>query len=248
MPFSAVLFDLGQTLLDYGPHQRWPEFRIRRMAELYPLVTRLCGATCLSAEEFGQVVGAGIQTDEMRAAEHRGLSVPFRSRLQQALAAAGIYPEDDQIEHLTEAFNGPVRAWPKPFPETESVLRDLRSLGIRLAIITNAPWDTPSEALYSDLARYGLRDLFSAFIGSGEVPWRKPNPEFMWAAARELGVASERCLVVGDNIMADIGGARAAGMRSAWVSRDGAAAPPDAARPDWTVKSLAEVLTIARAD
>jgi len=246
MPFSAVLFDLGQTLLDYGPHQRWPEFRIQRMTELYPLVTQMCGATRLSAEEFGQVAGSGIQTDEMRAAEHRGLSVPFRSRLQQALAVAGITPEDGQVERLTEAFNEPVRAWPKPFPETESVLRELRSLGIDLAIITNSPWDTPSEALYSDLARYGLRDMFSAFIGSGEVPWRKPNPEFMWAAASELRVASECCLVVGDNIMADIGGARAAGMRSAWVSRDGAAAPPGAARPDWTVKSLAEVLAIVR--
>lgn len=246
MPFSAVLFDLGQTLLDYGPHQRWREFRIQRMTELHPLVTGMCGDSPLSAEEFGQVVGAGIQTDEMRAVEDRGLSLPFRSRLQQALAAAGVRLDDGQIEHLTEAFNEPVRAWPKPFPETESVLRHLRSLGIRLAIITNAPWDTPSEALYSDLARYGLREMFSAFVGSGEAPWRKPNPEFMWAAARELGVACERCLVVGDNIVADIGGARAAGMRSAWVSRDGAVPPPGAATPDWTLASLAEVLSIVR--
>jgi HAD superfamily hydrolase (TIGR01509 family) len=246
MPFSAVLFDLGQTLLDYGPHQRWPEFRIQRMTELYPLVTRMCGPTNLSAEEFGRVVGAGIQTNEMRAAEHSGLSVPFRSRLLQALAAAGVSPEDGQLEPLTDAFNEPVRAWPKPFAETDSVLRELRSLGMSLAIITNSPWDTPSEALYSDLDRYGLRGVFSAFVGSGEVPWRKPNPEFMWAAARQLGIASERCLVVGDNIMADIGGARAAGMRSAWVNREGAAVPPDAAQPDWTVKSLTEVLSIVR--
>jgi HAD superfamily hydrolase (TIGR01509 family) len=206
----------------------------------------MCGHSPLSAEEFGRAVGAGIQTDEMRAAEHRGLAVPFRSRLRQALAAAGITADEGQIERLTEVFNEPVRAWPRPFPETESVLRGLRSLGMGLAVITNAPWDTPSEALYSDLARYGLRAAFSAFIGSGEVPWRKPSPEFMWAAARELGVPYDRCLVVGDNIMADIGGARAAGMRSVWVNRDGAVPPADAAAPDWTVTSLAQVLSIVR--
>jgi len=246
MRFSAVLFDLGQTLLDYGDHRRWPEFRIQRMTELYPLATELWGDIPLSAEEFGRAIGAGIQTDEMRAAEHRGLAVHFHHRLREALRSAGIKADDGHLARVMEAFNEPIRGWPKPFPEAERALQELRSLGLGLAIITNSPWDTPSEPLYCDLGRWGLRRLFSAFVGSGEAPWRKPNPEFMWAAARQLGAPPERCLVVGDNIAADIAGARAAGMRSAWVERDGLAAPPDALRPDWTVTSLNQVVQIVR--
>jgi len=246
MQFQAVLFDLGQTLLDYGPHSRWREFRIQRMRELYPLATQLWGAICLSADEFGEAVGGGIQTDRMREVEHNGIAVPFRERLREALAGVGIRADDGGIERMAEAFNEPIREWPRPFPETPAALERLRSRGVKLAIITNAPWDTAGELLYSDLERYGLRGFFGAFVGSGEVPWRKPHPEFMWTAASGLGVAPEQCLVVGDNLMADIAGATAAGMKSAWMDRDGAAAP-DEPRPDWVVKSLDEVVAIVSA-
>jgi FMN phosphatase YigB (HAD superfamily) len=82
-------------------------------------------------------------------------------------------------------------------------------------------------------------------IFSGDVPWRKPNPEFMWAAARELGVDPGECLVVGDSLPADVAGAKAAGIPSVWINRDGAVAPADGARPDWEVTSLGEVAGIA---
>jgi FMN phosphatase YigB (HAD superfamily) len=65
----------------------------------------------------------------------------------------------------------------------------------------------------------------------------------MWAAARELGVAAEACLVVGDSLKADIAGARAAGMRSAWVNRSREAQPAEP-RPDWTVATLDEVVEL----
>jgi putative hydrolase of the HAD superfamily len=241
-----VLFDLGQTLLDYGPQARWREFRIQRMKELYPLATRLWGAICYSADEFGEAVGGGIQTDRLREVEHNGFAVPFRERLREALAGVGIRAEDAGIERMVEAFSGPIREWPRPFPETHAALERLRTLGAKLAIITNAPWDTAGELLYSDLARFGLRDFFSAFVGSGEVPWRKPHPEFMWAAASGLSVDPERCLVVGDNLMADIAGAAAAGMKSVWMNRESAAAP-EAPRPDWVATSLDEVVAIVSA-
>jgi HAD superfamily hydrolase (TIGR01509 family) len=255
MRFSAVLLDLGQTLLDYGPAARWPEFRVRRMIELYPLATRLWGVMCFSAEEFGEAVGAGVQTDQMREMEHGGLSVHFHERLRAALTGVGIAASDGALQRMTDAFIEPIREWPKPFAETQSALEQLSSHGVKLAIITNAPWDTPSEPLYSDLGRWGLRRFFSAFVGSGEVPWRKPDPEFMWAAAGELGVPPEHCLVVGDNLMADIAGAGAAGMKSVWINRDQGSAPEDGRwsdrvakpRPDWVAASLTEVVRIVGA-
>ena len=241
MEFSAVLFDLGQTLLDYGPAGRWPEFRLRRMKELYPLAQELWGPLDLSAGEFGRRVGAGIQTEETREREHRGFSVPFSERLTQALAGVGIKAAGEALARFAAAFSEPIREWPQPYPETRAVLERLPA---RLAIITNAPWDSPGELLRSDLARWGLADHFAAFVGSGEVPWRKPHPEFMWEAARALACAPEQCLVVGDNLAADIAGAHAAGMRSLWVNREGMALGPEAPPPDWTAASLELVLEL----
>jgi len=86
---------------------------------------------------------------------------------------------------------------------------------------------------------------FEAMIFSGDVPWRKPNPEFMLAAARELDVEPMQCLVVGDSLRADIAGAKAAGMKSAWINRECLPLPADGPRPEWTVGTLAEVHKIA---
>ena len=244
MTVSALLFDLGQTLLDYGPQERWPRFRIERMAELYPLVCELCGRPALSPSAFGDLVGGALQTDELRAREHSGLSRPFAERMRQALAAAGITPDGHRLEQLAEAFHAPVREWPRPYPETAAALAGLRALGLKMAIITNAPWDCPGRMLYADLERWDLRRFFDAFVGSGEVPWRKPNPEFMWAAARALTTPPEQCLVVGDSLMADIGGARAAGMYCVWINRDAAAASEEHPRPDRVARSLSEVSAI----
>jgi putative hydrolase of the HAD superfamily len=77
----------------------------------------------------------------------------------------------------------------------------------------------------------------------------------MWAAAGELGVPPEHCLVVGDNLMADIAGAGAAGMKSVWINRDQGSAPEDGRwsdrvakpRPDWVAASLTEVVRIVGA-
>ena len=242
--FTAVLFDLGYTLLDYGPPDRWPEFRVLRMEQLYPLACQLWGDLGLSPADFGRLVGGALQTDETRATEHGGFSVSFLQRLRRALTQIGLAPDEGALDRLAQAFSAPIRDWPHPYPEAPSVLQALRSSGLKLAIITNTPWDTPGSLLRGDLARFGLAGFFDAFIASGEVPWRKPHPEFMRAAARALAVPSDRCLVVGDNLRADVAGARAAGMRSIWVNRTGDPPPPGTPPPDWIAASLLEVLQV----
>jgi putative hydrolase of the HAD superfamily len=141
---------------------------------------------------------------------------------------------------LTDFFYEPIHACTKPYPETAEVLESLKSRGMRLAIITNAPWDTPARLLRSDLEQWGFADYFEAFICSGNVPWRKPNPKFMFAAADALGVLKEECLVVGDTFDKDIVGAANAGMMSVWINRDGAGAPVEGLQPTWIVTSLSQ--------
>ena len=242
--FAAVLFDLGGTLLDYGPQTRWAEFRLRRMEELHGLVCGLAGDLDLSAAELGRRLGEAIQTEEMRALERSGRALPLAERLRTALAGVGVEADCRQVQRLVQVFCQPIRSWPRPFAESPQTLARLRELGARMAIITNAPWDSPGRFLHADLERWGLAGHFGAFVSSGDVPWRKPNPQFMWAAAKALGVAPEACLVVGDTLAADVAGARAAGMAALWVNRAGGPAPADGPQPDWTAASLEEVVKV----
>lgn len=66
----------------------------------------------------------------------------------------------------------------------------------------------------ASLSRVGLADIFGARVFSAEQVGRpKPHPDVYLHAARELGVAPERCLVVEDSVTG-LTAARAAGMKT----------------------------------
>lgn len=245
MVFRAVLFDLGQTLLEYpgNTHEFWRGYLEDRLAEMR-------GAL----EDMGLQVGETTDAFVDRAMdvvwpERRinmsGKSWHFTERMRALLSAYGRDScTERECEALTDSFYRPIGQATSRYAETLEVLRTLREKDIRMAIISNAPWDVPGRLLRADMRRWEIEGFFDAFVMSGDVPWRKPNPEFMWAAARRLGVAAEACLVVGDSLKADVAGARAAGMRSAWVNRSREPHPAEP-RPDWTVGTLDEVVEIA---
>jgi putative hydrolase of the HAD superfamily len=92
----------------------------------------------------------------------------------------------------------------------------------------------------------GLHGHLEAVVVSDVVGFRKPRSEIFEAVLRELDVAPEEMLHVGDNLHADIAGAYALGIRTAWVTRrvddpeqrlQDHAGPP----PDVTIRDLAEI-------
>jgi len=244
MAFRAVLFDLGQTLLEYpgNTHEFWREYLEQRLADMHPVFQEMAGAVDGDTSSF--VARAMDIVWPERKINMSGKSWHFGERMRALLAAYGQDEcADRECEALTDAFYQPIGAATKRYPETLGVLEALREGGIRMAIISNAPGDVPGRLLRADMMRWEIEGFFDVFVTSGDVPWRKPHPEFMWAAARELGVEPEACLVVGDSLRADIAGAKAAGMRCVWVNRDGLAGG-DAA--DWVVGDLQGVMDVIR--
>ena len=57
----------------------------------------------------------------------------------------------------------------------------------------------PRRVIDAVLVHHGIDHHFSATVSSAEVPRGKPSPDVYLAAARELGVAPERCLAVEDS-------------------------------------------------
>jgi HAD superfamily hydrolase (TIGR01549 family) len=92
----------------------------------------------------------------------------------------------------------------------------------------------------ADLQRIGLRHHFRACISSRDIGYAKPHARIFEAACKELGVAAENVLHVGDDPELDVGGARSAGLRTAWLNRTGAAWSHGAA-PDLVIGDLNEL-------
>jgi HAD superfamily hydrolase (TIGR01549 family) len=87
-------------------------------------------------------------------------------------------------------------------------IKSFRSAGGKTAVVSDYPAREKLGAL-------GVLEQFDTIVASGEPdgPRRlKPHPEGYLAAAERLGVAPERCLIVGDRDDADGAAARAAGM------------------------------------
>lgn len=99
--------------------------------------------------------------------------------------------------------------WNHVEEDTGAVLDELRELGYRLAVVSNA--DGRVERLLEDV---GVRDRFEFVLDSHVVGVEKPDPRIFLQACERLGLEPGQCLYVGDLYPVDVVGARAAGLRA----------------------------------
>jgi putative hydrolase of the HAD superfamily len=98
------------------------------------------------------------------------------------------------------------RRWLRPRPDSLDTLKQLRSSGHKLGIVSGCPSDVPH--LWHETPFLGLFDaeLFSCSVGL-----LKPDPRLYALACARLAVEAADCLYVGDS-GEEIVGAREAGM------------------------------------
>ena len=94
-------------------------------------------------------------------------------------------------------------------------------------------WDV---SLHEQLERTGLRPLLDGAVSSAEVGAAKPDPAILVRALEIAGAEPAHAWHVGDDLEADVGAARAAGLRPVLIDRDGRRStrrPGCSASPRW---------------
>ena len=117
------------------------------------------------------------------------------------------------------------------YPETREVLSALRGAGMTLLVVSN--WDSTLPSL---LERLELLPFFDGVVVSAVVGASKPSRAIFDEAVRRAGVPREDVLHVGDSLVDDYHGARAAGLHALLVDRAGRA--PEGSE---TIRSLSEL-------
>ncbi len=92
-------------------------------------------------------------------------------------------------------------------PYAKEYLQKLHASGIPLAVATSSA----EELFLPALERNGVKDLFSAFVTTGQVGRGKNFPDVYLEAAKRLGVSPNKCAVFED-VLAAIKVAREAGF------------------------------------
>lgn len=205
---QAVLLDALGTLLELEPPA--PHLRAE-LASRGVAVSEADAAAALRAEI------AYYRAHHDEAADAAALH-ELRDRCTTVLA--GALPEHARATpDLRTALLASLRF--RPYPEVAETLAALRAAGLRLVVVSN--WDI---SLHEALAQTGLAPLIDGAISSAEAGAAKPAPVIFERALALAGdVAPVAAVHVGDDIGADIAGARAAGIAPVLVVRNGAAAP-----------------------
>lgn len=211
MPIRALTLDLDDTL--------WP---------VLPALERADQAVDAWLRQHHPEVARAWPIAAMRelrmqvAAERLDLAHDFtRQRqltLRQAFAACGV--DDAPVQALWEIYfaaRNCVELYPDSLPALERITAHWP-----LASLTNGN---------ADLQRIGIHAHFAHHVCARDSGVAKPDPRIFLAAATRLGVAPEQILHVGDDPAMDIAGARDAGLRTAWINRDGRPWPDELGPP-----------------
>ncbi|HEY6295760.1 MAG TPA: HAD family phosphatase, partial [Streptosporangiaceae bacterium] len=91
-----------------------------------------------------------------------------------------------------------------PLPAMYELLRDLRSKGVRTALLSNS-WGP------TGYPRHDFPELFDAVVISGDVGMRKPEAGIFLRAADALGLAPAECVFI-DDMEANVAAATDLGM------------------------------------
>lgn len=89
-----------------------------------------------------------------------------------------------------------------------------------------------------------LNDYFDYFINAADVMVRKPGRKIFDTFCENLKIGPEQCLYVGDDPEYDVVGARAAGMQTVWVNRDGLKWPDEFEPAQAEISNLHQLLDI----
>ena len=127
------------------------------------------------------------------------------------------------------------------YPNVNKTLIDLTKLGMKLAVVSDAPSREAWMRIYY-LNLYHFFDVVVTFDDSGE---RKPSSLPFEMALKKLGLKPGSSLMIGDWPERDVVGAKKIGMKTAFASYGDTFGTKNSGA-DWDVEDISELVTIIK--
>lgn len=182
----AAIIDLDGTMVDTAPDFHVAINRMRAELKLPPL----------DIETIKNFVGKGTE-NLMR----RVLSVDFSAADVEVHFPRALASYVEQYHNINGVYS-------TLYPQVKEGLAILRSMGLRLACVTNKPiaFATPL------LEKTGLLPFFEIVYGGDSLPKKKPDPAPLLQVCSDFNLAPHQVVAIGDSSN-DAQAARSAGCR-----------------------------------
>jgi 2-haloacid dehalogenase len=206
------VFDVNETLLD--------------LAALDEFFTEVAGTPEARPEWFNLMIHSALTLTAART--YRPFGEIGAACLPPVAARHGRSASPDHQRELGERM----RRIPA-HPDAEAAIRQLRGAGFGVVTLTNST----AEVAEDQVRNAGLRDLIQAVYSADEVRLLKPAPEpYHHVLDSQQASPADTVLIAAHDW--DVAGAAAAGLRTAFISRDGRAPLPASTSPDISATSL----------
>jgi putative hydrolase of the HAD superfamily len=210
---DAVLFDLGDTIIDFGVGRREAELLFRQGARLTYRFLSNRHNNLPSFEQYFRVHYRYLRRAWIWSKVSRR-DFSYAEVLARAAVILGIPVSAEELADLAWLWYQPIGDASHVDSGVSGMLTQLRNAGTKLAIVSNT--FVPPHCLDRHLREEGLLEFFPVRIYSSSVRYRKPHPRIFEMALSEVGVQANRAIFIGDLLSTDIAGAKRAGMRTVW--------------------------------
>ncbi|MBI9019225.1 MAG: HAD family hydrolase [Phycisphaerae bacterium] len=203
MEIKAILFDIGDTLINYGQANVNALFRQGgRLTYEY-----LC-------DQFGREKMPSFHWYNFRhllsIRYHYVLSMitKIEFHTEELLARRGRYMgldlSQEQLEHLCHLWYYPLGKAAYVEPDIVETFEALKQMNLKLCVISNT--FVPGYVLDSHLEQIGIRQYFDYWVYSCDTRYRKPRREIYQAALDKLQIDPGQIIMVGDRYKEDVKG------------------------------------------
>jgi len=202
------LFDLGETLLNFGRFSATKVFR--EGARLSYEFLKSCGQPVGNFEYYcwsnlivlriRHLISHITENDFNSLALLRGIGM-----------RRGVRLDKEKWEHFAWLWYEPLSRIATIEPTIKETLTALKNSGLKLGIVSNT--FVSGNSLEQHMEQVGILDFFTVRVYSYEFEFRKPDARIFRAAAEKIGEAAEHIMFVGDRIDKDIIPALKLGMK-----------------------------------
>ena len=217
MRYTDLIFDLYGTLVDIHTEED---------AKVWEKTAFYFGF--YGAHYSGPELKAAFREELNRREAKEGQSyecfpdIPFEQVMGDLFRARGIRENADTLGvHAAQLFRICSLDYVNLYPEVLEALKALREKGYRLWLLSNA------QRVFTEyeLRLLGLGEQLDGIYISSDFRCRKPDVRFFNALIEEQKLDKSKCIMIGNDLHTDIGGARAAGLATFYMHTN--LTPPD---------------------
>ncbi len=223
--YNCLLFDVDDTLLDFGAAERAALSETLAHFELPADEETIQTYQSINTALWHSLEKGEIKKDKL-----------VHKRFAQFLQA--IQKEGDPAA-LNEYYLNKLGEKAIPCEDAKEVLKDLAEVAT-IAVVSNGV----ERVQQGRLSNSGLAELIDATFVSERMGVTKPNRKFFDNALHILGVNNrEKVLVIGDSLRADMQGGSNAGLATCWYNPRGQE-NTSSVKPTFEIAHLRELLPI----